>query len=81
MYWDGYVLDPWIANNTQARLKGKQTKDFTKNIPECVHVLKSIMQGPVVNDVCKSLKSFQVLSKILSFVFIDVQNSQMHTTK
>ena len=73
-HWDGYVLDPWIANDTQARLKGKHTKEFTKKISECVHVLKSIMRGQVIDDLCTCLESFQIMSKIVSFVIIDTFN-------
>ena len=65
------MVDPWEANDTLQRLKGKHTKEFTKKIPECVHVLKSIMRGQVIDDLCTCLESFQIMSKIVSFVIID----------
>ena len=36
--WDGYVIDPWVANHNNSRIKGRHTKDIIHNIPQCITV-------------------------------------------
>ena len=69
--WDGYVLDPWVANESQQRLRGRHTKSFTNAIPQCTSLLTRIILEGYMSDICVCLMSFLKLSKVLSLVFID----------
>ena len=74
-HWDGYVTDPWIADEQQSRLKGNHTKEFVRDIPNAINVLKSLMAGQKVISVCECLTSFYHMSKIVSITFIDQYES------
>ena len=69
--WDPYVVDPWISNGPTSRLKGRHTASFTKNIPECVKLLKEIAPLSMVDSLCKSLMAFYTMSQILAFVTVN----------
>ena len=76
--WDGYVLDPWMANEQNSRLKGRHTKSFTKHIPKCVALLKSLMPHDHVRHICECLLSFHKMSMILSLIIIDEYDDVIH---
>ena len=69
--WDSYVIDPWISNGPNSRLKGRHTASFTNNIPQCIILLKEIAPAAMVNSLCECLSAFFAMSKILSFMRID----------
>ena len=74
-HWDGYVVDPWEANDSQGRLKGHHTKEFVKNTTDIVKLLKKLMPGSKVEKLSKCLVAFECMSTILSMVFIDEYES------
>ena len=71
-HWDLYVIDPFISNDAQSRLKGNHTKEFLKNAHKAIAVLKSLVAGEQVEDICACLEAFYMMSKIVSIYFIDV---------
>ena len=76
--WDSYVIDPWVSNATNSRLKGRHTAAFCDNIHECIAVLKKLSPGGLMNDLCESLAAFHTMSKILGFVIVDQFNMAKH---
>lgn len=77
-HWDGYVTDPWISNDTQSRLKGNHTKEFVRDIPKAISVIKSLLTGEKVNDFCVCLDVFRKMSEIVSLIIIDKYECVKH---
>ena len=44
-YWDGYVVDPWEANEGLQHCKGRHTKEFVRNTDKTVSILKRLIPG------------------------------------
>ena len=69
--WDGFVVNPWVNDESQAHIKGKHTKEFVKRISEVVTLLLSLFPAGRIQPFCNCLEAFQVMSKIISITFID----------
>ena len=69
--WDGYVIDPWVSNASNSRIKGRHSSAFINNIPQCITILQTLMPGILMNSLCSSLTSFYTMAKILGMVIID----------
>ena len=80
-YWDSYVVDPWEANDSLQRLKGKHTKEFVQKTSEIVVLLKRLMPGSRIDDFARCMVSFQSLYNILSMVFIDEYDTAIGVLK
>ena len=74
-HWDLYVIDLFISNDSQSRLKGNHTKEFLKNSHQAIAVLKSLIAGEQVEDICACLDAFYTMSKIVSINFIDIYDN------
>ena len=70
-HWDGYVVDPWEANDTLQRLKGKYTKEFISNTTDIVTLLKQLIPGTRTDKFCTCLVSFECVHEILGIIIID----------
>ena len=63
--WDGYVVDPWEANNTLQRLKGHHTKEFVCCTHKVTTLLQKSIAGNRVINFCKCLIAFHNMYQIL----------------
>ena len=70
--WDGYVVDPWVNDESQAHIKGRHTKEFIKRIPEVVTLLVSLFPRARIEPFCRCLEAFEKMSKIISLFLIDL---------
>ena len=69
--WDGYVVDPWEANDTLQRQKGKHTKEFVCSTDAVVTLLNCLLSGNRVLYFCKFLVEFRIMYIIIGLILID----------
>ena len=74
-HWDGFVVDPWEANDSLQHCKGKHTKEFMRNTTNTVNLLKRLIPGERISNFCKCLTAFRCMCSILGMLFIDEYES------
>ena len=72
------MIDSWVYNKVNSRLKGRHTKSFINNIHQCITILKDLMPEELVSSLCGSLCALYIIRKILSMVVINDYNMVKH---
>ena len=65
------MVDQWISNDQNSRIKGRHTKSFTKHIPECVTVLQALSNSLEMGHFAKFYELFCKMSKIIGLIIIN----------
>ena len=69
--WDDYVVITWIIGKPMANLRGTHTLAFSDRTDEVCALLDSIcFNNNKVNALCKAMKIFCTLCKVLSLVLL-----------
>ena len=68
---DNYTVVTWILAKPISCLRGAHTLEFYDRIDEVCKLLQSLQNNSKVTALCSALKSFRIMSKLLSFIIID----------
>ena len=69
--WSRFHVKPWLNNESNSRLKGENTKEFTRETHRICVQLKTLISNNACEDLCTALYAFEKIHCFLGFVVID----------
>ena len=69
--WKAFQVTPWLNNESNAKLCGEHTKDFTRCTHKICEKLKSLQESSECDTLCKALYAYEKVHCFISFVIID----------
>ena len=81
--WGCFHTKQWINNEKTSRLKGENTKEFTRKTGEICKKLKELLSNRDCDQLCVALYAFQKVHLFLTFSIIDdyeTANAWLNTT-
>ena len=82
--WGAFEIKPWLNNETNSRLKGRNTKEFTRNTHTVCLELQELVNSSACENLCTALYAFEKINCFLTFVLIDnyeTANSFLNTNE
>ena len=68
--WTSFEVKPWLNNETNLQLKGRNTKEFTRNTHLVCQKLKELIDDSACDNLIIALYAFEKIHCFLSFVLI-----------
>ena len=69
--WKSFQVTPWLKNDKSSRLKGENTKEFTKCTHQICEQFKILRDCSDCALFCDALYAYEKVHCFLSFVIID----------
>ena len=69
--WTSFEVTPWLNNETNLRLKGRNIKEFTRNTHLVCQILKELIDDCVCDKLTTALYAFEKIHCFLEFFLID----------
>ena len=69
--WKAFQVTPWLNNESNSKLCGEHTKEFTKHTHQICEKLKTLQESSECEHLCNALYAYEKVHCFLLFIITD----------